>query len=431
MKIVFLTLTGQRDKLVDKRIADFLRAKGHEVYVHNYASAATQSIPYLKPDVIIHPMAGADYKLNFLKYCKEWGCVNIVRRGEAGASRESLAKMDKDRQMITIGMEDYSSYVDLELVWGQEFKDVLVERKKMPENKLKVCGAFAFDLYFLPQYWPAVNLTPHKSVLFATGWSCADGMPDLVECGLPEASDYQGVLYRRHREGRDLWIDSIKKLIQNLPPRYFDFALKVRPGERTDEYRKAFGSSVRIYPEVHPAIDALRQCDVLVHTGSTMAIEAHLLRRPTVNFHNINPDELLASVSPKVETYEELKAFLETVDITKPNINEQVYQKLQYHLYGKIDGHACENAANHIHDYIRDLKVETHIPDEWPKDARYLEEGIHIVKGDGDRRWKCPCCKNDYSALPEFMITKCPFCGMRVKLVGLNGRLLNTTTILR
>lgn len=416
MKIVFFSLSGQRDKIVDKRMADFLRAKGHEVYVHNYASAATQSVPYLKPEVIIHPMAGADYKLNFLKYCKEWGCVNIVRRGEAGASRESLAKMDAERQTITIGMEDYAPYVDLELVWGQEFKDILIEHGKMTEDKLKVCGAFAFDLYFQPQYWRAVNWTIYKTVLFATGWSCADGMPDLVECGLPDKSEYQGVLYKRHREGRDLWIETIKKLIQNLP-KEFSFELKVRPGERTDEYRKAFGNAVRIYPEAYPAIDALRCADILVHTGSTMAIEAHLLKIPSVNFHNINPDELLASVCPKVETYEELEQFLKTVDIQRHNINEAVYQRLQYHLYGKIDGKACERAADHIHDYIKDLKIKTHIPDQWPKEPRYQEEGVHLIKEKEDRKWSCPCCKNLYFAVFTESITKCPYCGMRVKLV--------------
>lgn len=421
MRIVFFSLTGQRDTLVDKRIAEFLRAKGHEVYVHNYASAATQSSTYLKPDVIIYPMAGADYKLNFMKYSREWGCINIVRRGEAGASRESLAKMDKDRQIITIGSEDYSPYVDLELVWGQEFKDILVEHGKMPEDKLKVCGAFAFDLYFLPQYWRAVNLTIHKTVLFATGWSCADGMPHLVECGLPDDSEYQTVLYKRHREGRDLWIDSIRKLKQNLPKKEFSFELKVRPGERTDEYRKAFGDTVNIYPEQHSAIDALRCADILVHSGSTMALEAHFLRIPSVNFNNVNSDELLASVCPKVETCEELEQFLRTVDIQQPNIDQDVFNQLQEHLYGKIDGRACERAAGYIHDYIKDQKVKTHIPDQWPKDARYQEEGIHLEQEEGDRRWCCPCCKNFYFAvMTNSRITKCPYCGMSVKLVNLD-----------
>jgi surface carbohydrate biosynthesis protein len=429
MKILFFSLTGQRDKLVDNHIAKFLREMGHEVYVHNYASAATQSVPYIKPDVIVHPMAGADYKLNFLRYCKEWGIVNIVRRGEAGASRESLAKMDKDRQTITIGLEDYAPYVDLELVWGQEFKDILVEHGKMPADRLKVCGAFAFDLYFLPQNWRAVNETPHKTILFATGWSCADGMPDLVECGLPENSSYQNVLYNRHRAGRDLWIESIKRLITELPKKLFSFELKVRPGERTDEYRKAFGDTVKIYPEQFPAIDALKMADVLVHTGSTMAIEAHLLAIPSINFYNINPDPLLASVCPMADTYDELKTFLETVDIRKRNINERVYQELQDHLYGKIDGKACQNAAEYIHEHIKDLDIETNIPDQWPKDARYQEIGIHLEREYGDRQWTCPCCKNGYFANENERITKCPYCGMRVKLVGLNGVMLNTTTV--
>lgn len=410
MKILILTLCGQRDRVVDNLIADHLRKFGHEVYVHNFAMAGFQSVPYMKPDVIVSPLPGGEFKNEFVKQCKSWGCEVIVRRGEAGASKEIFEKMDKERQSIIISNWDYSPYVDLELTWGREFTEILAEKGCMPAEKLKACGAFSFDAYFQARR----DENHEKTILFATGFSCADTREEQSDCGLPEGSPYHKVLYDQHTEGRKVWIQAIKDLVHWFGLKW-RITLKVRPGERAVEYVEAFGDTVNIYPLTTSSIEALKETDILVHSGSTMAIEAHLLGIPSFNFHNINPDSLLASVCPRIETYEELEWNLARANIQQSNISEAVLRELEEHLYGKIDGKACARAARYIHEHIKNKKIKTKIPDSWPKVAKFIQDGVHIEKQKGDVRWVCFVCKNIYYVNASEQYAKCPYCSVNIK----------------
>lgn len=419
MKILILTLTGQRDKLIDNMIGDELRKFGHEVYVHNYINAGKQSVPYIKPDVVVHPFPGGKFKMDFIKQCHEWGCKVVIRRGEAGVSREIFDAMDEDRQTLIIGNWDYSPYTDIELVWGEEFKKLLYEVYGwMPNGKVKACGAFAFDPYFLPTCKRNDNYGGKKTILFATGFSTADCRVEYCECGLPEDSKFHKEIYELHRRGRDLWIETIKELHKWFSDE-FDFELKVRPGEMTGEYIEKLSGIVKIHPQVSPSSEVLKGVDFLVHTGSTMAIEAHLLGIPSVNFFNVNPDKLLASVSPIANDYKELEWILRQTSTQQSNINERVLFQLEEHLYGKIDGLACQRAAQSIHFEFKDGVIETNIPDKWPAIPMYHEdkETVHLEKQDGDISWLCPCCKERFYAGKDIKLAKCPYDGLMIALV--------------
>ncbi len=421
MKILILTLTGQRDKAVDKLIAKHLEDRGHEVYVHNYIMAGRKSVPYLKPDVVVHPMVGGQFKFDFAKQCKEWGCEIVVRRGEAGASRRSFDLMDPERQSIVIGNWDYEPYVDLELTWGTEFTELLAEKGRMPRAKMQPCGAFAFDPYYQPDFQRDRN--HRKTVLFATGFSTADSRVEYCECGLDKDSPYHEVIYETHRKARDNWIDAIRRL-HAIYGNEWRFTLKVRPGEQTSEYIEKLRDIVGVYAQVQPAHAALQETDFVVHSGSTLAMEAHLLNIPTVNFCNVNPDSIFANLAPRAETFEELVSyFRDSIDVDKTNINWSVLRELEAHLYGQIDGKACWRAAEAIHNHImpggNPLPIKTDIPDEWPKDPIYYEKGtgVHLKKRKDDQRWLCPCCQNVYWAANKLELTTCPYCGMGIGLV--------------
>jgi len=413
MKIAIFTLAGQRDKIIDNRLAENLRTFGHEVTVRSYMYAGRETVWYEKPDVIIHPFPGGQYKYDFIKQCKEWGIEVIVRRGEAGMGRKEFEKLDDNRRTIVIGGWDYSHYVDLELTWGQEFTDIMVEKGFMPAAKLKSCGAFAFDPYFLSDF--RRNTNQEKTILFATGFSTADCLSEYCECGLPEESDYHEEIYAIHRNARDAWISAIKNLVHWFGLNW-RFELKVRPGEMEIEYEEKLPDTVKIHPHASSSSEVLKNIDILVHSGSTMAIEAHLLNIPSFNFYNVNPDPLLAKVSPMLETYEELEWNLARANIHQSNINEDVLNELQEHLYGKIDGNACERAAKYIDEHIRSKKIKTKIPNTWPKTTKYHEdkENIHLEKQEGDARWVCPCCRNIYYTSP-LGIADCPYCSMKIQ----------------
>lgn len=411
MKILILYLTGQRDKVVDNLIANHLRALGHEVHVHPYMDAGRESVPYLKPDVVVHPFPGGQYKVDFLKKCKEWGCLVVIRRGEAGASRTVFEKLTPSQQTLMMGNWDYGGYVDLELCWGTEFMGIIAEKGHVPIRNLRACGAFAFDTYFRNN---SRSRNRKKMVLFATGFSAADSRVEYCECGLPRDAEYHKNLYNLHVRNRVIWLDAIRCLHEEFNSTW-DFSLKVRPGERTNEYIEKLGDIVKVYPQNYPASDALRESDMLIHTGSTMAMEAHLLNMPAFNFGNLNPDRVLANLSP-LAIYEDLRKAFQEVDVDRSNVNWPVFYELQNHLYGEIDGAACDRAALFIHNLIvtRQVEHQTNIPDTWPKEVMYLAPGVMTEdpKKKGLPGWTCPACKGHWWTERKILMADCPWCGM-------------------
>lgn len=412
-KIGIYTLTPQRDTYIDGMLAEKLRGYGHEVVIRSYIYGARESICYEKPDAIIHPMIGGEYKMDTVKKCKEWGVEVIVRRGEAGQGREQFNALDDSHKKVILGNWDYSPYVDLELVWGQEFTDIIAEQGWMPEEKMKACGAFAFDPYFASGCKKNEE-QGKKRILFATGFSTADSTPGYCETGLPEGVDYHEEVHKIHADARKAWLEAIKELVKWFGEDWA-FELKVRPGESTNVYIGKVPSCVKVHPADAASSVVLRNIDVLVHSGSTLAIEAHLLNIPSFNFHNINPDPLLSQVSPMLENYNELEWNLARTNIYQSNINEGVYNELQEHLYGKIDGKACERAAGFINEHLAGKEIKSTAPTIWPKEAKYaLNDGVHLEQREGDARWCCPCCRDIFWA--EAVGThNCPYCNMKIK----------------
>jgi len=414
MNISILTLTGQRDKFIDNILAEELRKFGHDVRVRNYIYAGRETITYEKPDVVIHPMPGGQYKYDFIKMCKSWGIEVIVRRGEAGMAKDQFNALDDNRKTIILSNWDYSKYVDLELTWGQEFTEIIAEQGFMPAEKLKACGAFAFDPYFHPEF--RRNKKHEKTILFATGFSTCDCRSEYCECGLPEESDYHQEIYQIQRKARDAWLQAIKNLVHWFGLNW-RFELKVRPGEMEEEYHYKLPVAVKIHPQETPSSEVLKNVDILVHSGSTMAIEAHLLNIPSFNFCNVNPDPLLSRVSPMMDRYEELEWNLARANIQVSNIDQDVLRELEEHLYGKIDGKACERAAFYINEHIKNKKIKTKIPNTWPKIADYHEdkENIHLETHPGCASFLCPCCRNIYWVKEDIFLARCPYCSMQIQ----------------
>ena len=423
MKIAIYTLASQRDEYIDNMLADELRKYGHEVIIRSYINSARESICYEKPDIIIHPMVGGEYKMDTVQKCKEWGVEVIVRRGEAGMGLEQFRDLDDNRKKIHLGNWDYSPYVDLELVWGCEFAEVLADNGHMAAMKIKPCGAFAFDPYFKPDFKKNDDINRKKTILFATGFSTADCNPEYVECGLPEGSSYHGELQKLHSEARENWLYAIGQLVKWFGEDWA-FELKVRPGEQATEYTDKVPSCVKIHPQDTASSEVLRNVDILVHSGSTLAIEAHLLDIPSFNFCNVNPDPLLSKVSPTAYSYIELEFLLCRATPGKSNINDDVFCQLQDHLYGRIDGKACVRAAEFIQEHLLGLDIEiplgqetkNTIPDTWPKEAKYFTEdiGVHLERKEGATRWACPCCRKIFWG-KQLGYCNCPYCNMKIE----------------
>lgn len=417
MRIVILTLSEQRDKVVDQRIAKALADMGHEAMVRSFAIAGVEAVTTEKPDVVVLPMIGSDHKLNFARQCKEWGIITVVRRGEAGAAREVLDKMDANRVRVVVGDYDYSPYVDLELTWGPEFTEILAERGKMPRDKMVACGPFTLDAC-LCDHARAIY-SGKRRILFATAWSGADDDPEYTECGLPHGNPLQRRMYDEHCAGRKKWIEAIRNLVATKSHKY-TFALKVRPGESTSAYRDALPKDVQILPYEYPSSAAIAQSDAVIHAGSTMAIEAHLMGVPSINFVNCNPDPRLADICPRAEDFGELVELLGHMSYGQSNIDKGGLAWLAEHLYGPMDGKACQRAAEAIDKLApsrRGRNAKSKVPDTWPRDLRFPTDDTAITVGPEHHRAVCPSCKNSFGIKKESTWAFCPFCGLTIRKI--------------
>ena len=106
------------------------------------------------------------------------------------------------------------------------------------------------------------------------------------------------------------------------------------------------------------------------------------------------------------------------------NIHIEVLDELIDHLYGPIDGKACERAAEYVNDHCEQMMLRLHktiIPDEWPSVARFPTDGVRMAKQEGDIRWLCPVCKKTCYAADEIAYIKCPVCGVNIKRMKANS----------
>lgn len=421
-KIAILTLTEQRDKAVDTRLAEALTALGHETMIRSFATAGCDCVCFEKPDAVIVPMVGSVQKLDFVKRCREWGIAVIVRRGEAGAAREVLAGMDAERRKVIVGDYDYAPFVDLELTWGPEFSDILAEAKRMPRGKIVPCGPFTLDACFNR---PKVHRAPgRRTLLFATAWSGADDDPAYTECGVAADSPLQRQMYDRHRKGRDEWLRIIKYVYMTKSHKY-DLLLKVRPGESTAEYIRTVGRYAKVLPYEFPSADAILMSDCVIHAGSTMAVEAHLLGVPTINYTNCNPDPQVAEVTIQCSDAGELTAALSHMKWGQSNIDPEKLAWLQEHLYGELDGQACRRAAQAVDKLIKarvrprgkNAAPRPNIPGKWPHIATYENPGVSATPVSGWIRLACMSCHGMFRADPEAMRVFCPYCGLTMRKI--------------
>ena len=414
--IRILTLAEQRDNAIDNRLAGILQEMGYDAEVRNYAMAGCETVTYEKPDIIVHPMAGARSKIEFVKRCHDWGIGVVIRRGEAGVTADVFDELDKERQKVILGNWDYSPHVDLELTWGQEFSNLLALKTSMPRSKIVACGPFTLDVC----YQKSRQRNPFKrTILWATAWSGADDAETCTECGVEPESPFHRQMYKQHRDGRDRWLQTIWNFYLRYSHRY-NFILKVRPGERVDEYVRVLGRSIEVLPYDTPSAEALAQCDLVIHAGSTLAVEAHLMDVPSINYVNCNPDPRVAELTVQCKDDKQLSDEIRAVDFNHTNINIERFNWLVEHLYGPVDGNACYRAANAIDAFAKSRgKKKTKIPNAWPHVIRYPSESVTDAKDEVHQHWGlCVQCKGKFWHRADGEPLSCPYCGINLRWLG-------------
>ena len=401
-KVLLFTNLQQRDWQVDSILATELRKLNFEVRQADFLPHSRQHILFYKPDIIIGPEVRCEYTVDIAANCSKWGVVFVAKRTEGGAARAAWDKMGKDEKATVVSAWPYD--VDLEIVWSQDFADLVAEFGWLKKEKIFAVGAMPFDAYFnepIPPRPPG-----RKAILFATGWGHADRNPHYNVPEAPFESSIHADAYNRHVKGRGVWIEMLKKAYNMLPG--WDFFIRPKVGEYPKPYQDALGGRVKIVMPC-PAKIALVNTDVLIHAGSTMGIEAHLMNMPAFSFCgliNQVPGYEYPHVSPDTENADELLGWIRKCDLGKSNANPESIKKLEKDFYGTIDGKACQRAAQRI----KEIPLRpTSVPDVWPESLREYD-----VPGAAKQtfNWICEACGRITYMLEPRDMAKCLHCGI-------------------
>lgn len=403
-KILILTNLPQRDMATDQILATKLRERGFEVRVVPFLPRPREHILYYKPDIVIGPEARCEFTVDMYDRCMEWGIHAVAKRTEGGAARAAWDVMDKSERDTVIGTWAYN--VSKELVWSMDFADLLGENGYIPRDKIDAVGALPMDPYFQAPYRDRPR--GRRNILLATGWGHADRNPKY---NVPEAvpgSPIHADAYNRHREGREQWIELMHKLRTDLPSTY-NLYVRLKVGEYPTEYQKRLGGKVQILMPCDTKT-ALLNTDLLLHAGSTMAIEAHLMGIPAISYmgmQNQTNGYKYPHVSPDLSSIAEVVKMVEDIDLSESNANQEAIDILEKEFYGWIDGKACERAA----DSIAGLEEQTpNVPDVWPGEKKdYIFPGA----AKAYQGWQCETCgRVTYTLDATADMLKCLHCGI-------------------
>ena len=422
MRILIISMVPQRDWLIDSMIADAVKEKGHEVFLRKFLSDDRTAVIFERPDVAVIPVIRCEYTRDLAIRLRQWGVRIVSRRSEAGVSRKQYEKLPRHWQLDHIGRYDYKDLIDLELIWSSEFADILVEEGKIRREQAKVIGAITLDPYFkwnLQKYSHKVftkdksewltekKLDPNKKTLyFITGFVHAE----RTEYTLPEAPIGDPIhkeLYDRDRRLRDLWFKAIERIVATGT---YNIIVRPHHGENLSFWSSLNGNT-RVSTE-GSAGESLFYSDLMVHSGSTMAIEAHLFNKPALRFGNTAQDELIGRISPQCEDVPELIESIDSIDFDNTNANISEISDLEKSFFGPIDGKAHQRAADAI---CETEPTQTSIPLEWPEEELndYSSEGIIKI----DSRYRiiyCNACKKASQNETGGFAYRCPHCGITI-----------------
>jgi surface carbohydrate biosynthesis protein len=401
MKILILTASPIRDKLIDELIADELRARGHEVWIRPCLREGRKACLELQPDVVVVPPIRNPYSRDFVETIKYHGAGVVSRHTEASCDWQDFKKMLPHERSDILGRFPY--IVDCELVWGEDEAQILTQRK-CPFPVIPI-GAFGLDIYkqdltrfgtkevFRQKY----NFTKEKILVIACPWGFADSAPDLNIDDTVKA--------RKDIEGRTRHISMIKTLKEKLPD--WDILVTLHPGVLPDEYRKELDVPI---DTDRSSAELLVHCDALIHSGSTMAMEMHMLDKPAFQYGDVNQKLTagwwlktgtpLSKISPEFEDIDKLAEAIRDCSAGS-NANLDAIKELENGRYGKMDGSAYKRAADEIE------KIKGKWENKWDRPIRDYDQPVCVKHQESViQKGRCGICGEEYTIVQKDWLTK-------------------------
>lgn len=354
-KILLLINWKNRDLRPVIQVGTYLKMLGYLVYYSNHSNALW-NIFIIKPNLIVFPQVIAEKDKAIL--AKKIGSKICVIRSEGIVTDNSIKDLFKFD-----GGVDIDEFVDLYIVWGPKFKELIMKHINISEKKIKVCGNPRFDIYRKPLSdltnlfdIETIGLKKRKKlILFASNFVYLD-------------KDYQMAI-KNYGEEIDNIIKERKELFQTINQNFKKFfslhkeiqlLIKLHPLELGDKYNSLVElENVFLIKDLDISL-LLNYIDVLIHTNSTVNLEAAMVDKPILTFlnDNINPKHLFENVRhlPKITNYEQLENQIFKY-LNQPF--EIKYQKVQtdyiFEWFYKIDGNATIRCVQEIDNFINSL----------------------------------------------------------------------------
>lgn len=401
-KILILTSSPQRDKFIDDLLKEELERLGNEVYVrplYSVGYSAEDSVLELEPDVMVVPPIRNAYAFHLSDTVARWGVGVVVRHTEPSCDKKDLEFMSERWRLAVIYERPWG--ILFELMWGIE-EARHVKRTLTTLAKPISVGAFVADAYKNPEiikslqdkdaFCKKYGLDPSKkTVLVSSPWGLLD-MESDAKGGTTDAmlSD---------REAQAAWLVMVKDLKAVIGEQW-NILTTIHPGlVNLDDFNESLCKLDIPLDSKSPAIELLVNCDALIHSGSTMAVEMHWLDKPAFQFGDVNSlklpdgnwrihaDSTISRVSPFFLDGKEIaKAVLSSEP--KSNASAKSIKELEEGRYGSMDGNATKRAAMLIN--IANGKFKR----TWPVHSRSIGHPYTI---------------RDYREISNLL--QCSFCG--------------------
>ena len=407
MKILILTASPHRDTVVDNLIKEELESLGNKVFVRPCLREGRDAILEVKPDVVVVPPIRNPYSRDLVQTCKDFGIGVVSRHTEASCDWEDFKSGTPETKEAILGRWKYD--IDKELVWGDDEAQIL-DRRNTGFPAIPV-GAFGLDIY--KQKGFRKNFTSRKdfnekwgldktkkNLVISSPWGFCDSAPDL---NIDEMSNVQ-----REVEGRNKYLAMISNLRQTLD---CNILVTLHPGVLVEPYKQALDQMRIPLDTESTATDILVNADILIHSGSTMAMEMHCMNKPAFQFGDVNEKytcgwwiksgSALSRVSPMHEDIMELAKAIVASD--KSNADKDAIKELETGRYGKMDGKAFKRAAKEINEVKGKFKMC------WPRASNdYDHLGAFKESSKVIQDGFCGICKNKFNIVTnQYLVDLC------------------------
>ena len=329
-RIVLLLNWKNRDMRGILQLKILLERMGHSVWVVSHGRMPLWNIYRIRPHLIVFPQVVAEVKM--VKLAKKMGCKIAVLHSEGTVSTKKAEGFYYKKDI------DVGEAVDLEMVWGPNMKKIMLENTALADKQIYIVGSPRFDIYrpplsqllmsrkeFCNKY--QINLD-NKIVVWTSNFVELERSKKQLEHRQTFGSADVKKAAVASRKLREMQVKAFIRMAIKYPD--VNFMIKLHPLEVKDYYSKKLSeskvSNITLFKNEDIA-NVVNVCDVLLHRGSTSALEAGFLDKPTI-FMMFKPEEsYLSFCSDVVKNYEELCSKIEYYLFNHGKISDKIKKK--------------------------------------------------------------------------------------------------------